>query len=636
MPKLELSFLDRIVGLVSPERQLRRLRARVIADVALRHYEGASSGRRTQNWNRTGGDANTVFRGATLARLRETARDLVRNNPYAESALTTIGDHAVGDGIVAKPKRKHDVAFELWKQWAETTACDADGRCDFYGLQKLVMTTVAEAGEVLVRRRLRRPEDGYPIPLQVQLLEPDYLDTSKTYLIAGGTGGRVVQGVEFDALGRRAAYWLYSSHPGDSIKVTGTLFSPSKRVPASEVLHVFKGKRAGQVRAASWFAPVILRMKDLDEFEDATLMKQKVAACLSVLTTDVDGSNAPLGTGAVDEASATGEPIDMLGPASIINLPPGRSVEVVQPPTVREYGEYCGVNLRAIATGIGVAYEDLTGDYTDLPFSAARMSRLRHWSRVTDWRWRMLIPQFCDPVWGWAMETAVLAGLVKDPPAAVWTAPPLPMIEPDKEGLAVQRNVRTGIQTLPEAIRERGYDPDEVLAEIAEFNAKLDSLGIILDSDPRKMSQVGQFQSTQASTAERKAGEWMNRFTDMLARMPEEKAVDVLQRMFGEAPSHSVTVHAPVDARTSTTIADGAVRVESPIDARNTTTIADGALRIEPHVDARMTIADGAIRADVNVETRQGGAKTIVEKSVQRDAEGAITSVREVHSPEGE
>jgi capsid protein len=132
------------------------------------------------------------------------------------------------------------------------------------------------------------------------------------------------------------------------------------------------------------------------------------------------------------------------------------------------------------------------------------------------------------------METAALAGLVQEAPAAVWTAPPLPMIEPDKEGLAVQRNVRTGIQTLPEAIRERGYDPDEVLKEIAEFNAKLDAMGIVLDSDPRKMSQVGQFQASQASTAARKAGDWMNRFTEMLAGMPQDKAVDILQRMFGE------------------------------------------------------------------------------------------------------
>jgi capsid protein len=53
---------------------------------------------------------------------------------------------------------------------------------------------------------------------------------------------------------------------------------------------------------------------------------------------------------------------------------------------VRDYGDYCGVTLRAIATGLGVSYEDLTGDYTNLPFSAARMSRLRHQARVIDWR----------------------------------------------------------------------------------------------------------------------------------------------------------------------------------------------------------------------------------------------------------
>ncbi len=66
---------------------------------------------------------------------------------------------------------------------------------------------------------------------------------------------------------------------------------------------------------------------------------------------------------------------------------------------------------------------------------------------------------------------------------------------PSQEGLAVQRNVRSGIQSLPEAIRERGYDPDELLAEIADFNKKLDALGIVLDTDPRKMSQAGQQQS---------------------------------------------------------------------------------------------------------------------------------------------
>ena len=154
---------------------------------------------------------------------------------------------------------------------------------------------------------------------------------------------------------------------------------------------------------------------------------------------------------------------------------------------------------------LGVTYEDLTGDYTNLPFSAARMSRIRHWIRVMDWRWMMLIPQFCDPVWAWAMEAAKILGYGQ-PPAARWTAPPMPMLDPDKEGLAYQRNIRTGIQTLSEAIRERGYDPDELLAEIAADNQKLDDLELALDSDPRRMTQAGQVQAVQFAPKTAKEG----------------------------------------------------------------------------------------------------------------------------------
>ena len=40
--------------------------------------------------------------------------------------------------------------------------------------------------------------------------------------------------------------------------------------------------------------------------------------------------------------------------------------------------------------------------------------------------------------------------------------------------------------SLRDAIREQGYDPEEVFKEIAETNKELDRLGIILDSDPRQ------------------------------------------------------------------------------------------------------------------------------------------------------
>jgi capsid protein len=69
------------------------------------------------------------------------------------------------------------------------------------------------------------------------------------------------------------------------------------------------------------------------------------------------------------------------------------------------------------------------------------------------------------------------------------------MIDPTAEGLAYQHNVRSGIMSLSEALRERGYNPKTVLAELASDFKELDRLGLILDSDPRNMTQAGQFQS---------------------------------------------------------------------------------------------------------------------------------------------
>lgn len=483
-----MGWLDAVIQHASPQWALRRQRARLALELLQRHYEGTAPGRRTEGWPRRAGDADAVI-GPALSLLRQHARDLVRNNPYAASAVETIGDHIVGWGIVAKPAKSappavRNAAMARWKPWAETTACDADGRCDLVGLEKLVVDTVVESGECLVRRRFRRQEDGLPLPIQLQILEPDFLDTLKDN-VALANGGRIVQGVEVDALGRRVAYWLFPEHPGaTTISVRG--FGASQRIRAADIAHVFKARRPGQMRGPSWFAPVILRMKDFDVYDDATLLKQQIAACLAVAVTDADGAGTALGK--VDPAKPE---IDRLEPGMIFPTPPGRSIEVIEPPSVTEYEAFAKTQLRAIATGLGVTYEDLTGDYAGMPFSAARMSRLRHWARVEGWRWRMLIPQFLDPVWGWAMEAAMIGGLA-EAPAAEWTAPPAPMIDPGAEGLAIQRNVRGGIQTPSDAVRERGFDFDDFIAEYAEDMRKLRQLGIILDSDASQTTQGGQ------------------------------------------------------------------------------------------------------------------------------------------------
>lgn len=484
---MKLSWLDRVVASFSPERALKRVRARAALETMARHYEAAAQGRRTSGWARTTGDANFVALGA-LAEMRMHARDLIRNNSWARRGQRVIANNTAGWGIVAKPVGGSEAelsrAAELWKTWAESTECESEGRHTFYSIQHLAMKTIPEAGELLVRRRWRRASDGMTIPLQLQVLEPDHLDHTRNQS-SSVSGGPIIQGVEYDLIGRRSAYWIFPVHPG-----SGRGTPAAERISASEILHVFYPERAGQARGVSWFATAILNLKDLDEYDDAELMKQKIAACFAAFVTDVNGDGAGLG-----EPSMTDDLIETFEPGMIQKLPPGKDIQFGTPPQVVA-DSFASRNLRRVAAGLGVTYEDLTGDYSQVNFSSARMARLSHWANVHDWQYNMLIPLLCDGVWNWAMEAAVLAGELAAPLSAQWTCPPMPMIEPDKEGLAYSRLIRNGVKTLPEVIREQGGDPDAQLREIAETNKRLDALGISLDCDPRQTTGAGQAQQT--------------------------------------------------------------------------------------------------------------------------------------------
>jgi lambda family phage portal protein len=493
---MKLSVWDRFTASLAPRWTMNRLRARATMDMLARHYEAAQPGRRTSGWSRSVGDANLALQAA-LVELRIHARDLVRNNSWAKRGQRVIANHTVGWGVV--PKAVTDNAalatrtMELWSAWASTTECETEGRHTFYGLQHLAMKTIAESGEVLFRRRWRRASDGLTLPFQLQVLEPDFLDHSRVAL-SSQSGGPIIQGVEFDKLGRRTAYWLFEQHPG-----SGRNSSPSKRVSASEILHVFYPERPGQSRGVSWFAAAILNLKDLDEYEDAELMKQKIAACFAAFVTDVDGAGSPLG-----EPDAADNTLETFEPGMIARLPPGKNVTIANPPAVTS-DSFTTRNLRRIAAGLGVTYEDLTGDYSQVNFSSARMARLSHWAHVHDWQWNMLIPLLCHGVWNWAMEAALVAGEISEAPGSDWTTPPMPMIEPDKEGLAYQRLVRNGVMTPSSVVREQGGDPDTHFAEYAADMKRLDALGIKLDVDVRAVSQAGQAQQAPVSEATKAA-----------------------------------------------------------------------------------------------------------------------------------
>ncbi|MEN1479450.1 phage portal protein, partial [Pseudomonas aeruginosa] len=112
------------------ELRLKKIRAELSAGLLARRFEGAAGGRRNEGWRSAGTDANAENAPA-LGRLRNRARDLRRNNPYAERAVTGIADNVVGAGVVPRPMARSDRANNklgaLWRAWAETLACAASG-----------------------------------------------------------------------------------------------------------------------------------------------------------------------------------------------------------------------------------------------------------------------------------------------------------------------------------------------------------------------------------------------------------------------------------------------------------------------------------------------------------------------------
>ena len=471
-------------------------------------YDGATLGRRAAGWRRTQRDANGELTPAAAAALRGIARDLVRNNPFAARGVSEIAANIVGAGITFQVYRdgKVDEGLNaLAREHFDKTNCDAGGRSDLYGLQLQAARSIVESGAAVIRRRWRRMSDRLPVPMQLQVLEPDYIDPSKHGPLSAPPGvlaGYVINGIQFSPIGQRQGYWLYNGHPG-SLRSTslGSTF-----VAAKDVAHVFRADRPEQEHGATWFAPVILRMKDFGDYEDAQLTRQKIAAAFAgFISGDEDGALTGIGT---DESHVDGpvmiesEALDFVEAGTLQYLRAGEKITFANPPGVDGYGDYSKVSLRAVAVGLGIPYEILTGDLSGVSFISGRLGRLDFKRAVATWQWLMFIPQFCSAVERWFLEAAEMAGHDVSNVSMRWTPPPTEMLDPANEVPANRDAVRSGQKTLSQIIREGGEDPDTFFTEFAADMERLDRLGLTLDCDPRKVTAVGNPAQPKPATGE--------------------------------------------------------------------------------------------------------------------------------------
>ena len=444
-------------------------------------FEAGEASRRLRHFQPSRAHLNTLVASAG-ADITARARWLVRNNGYAANAIESWAGNVVGDGI--KPSSLiADAALKaavqrLWLDWTDES--DTEGFTDFYGQQRRAAREVFIAGEVFLRFRPRRREDGLTVPLQLQMIPSEMLPLNRNEQLPGGNVIR--QGIEHDRIGRRVAYHFLRRHPGD---VTDPgLHGETVRVPASEVIHVIDPVDAGQLRGVSRFAPGIVKLFLLDQYDDAELDRKKVAAMHALFIT----TPAPAEPFDLAESDEGAERTMDLQPGQIVMLEPGEEVQTSAPADVGQtYEPFQYRTLLQVSAALGLPYAYLSNDMLKANYSNSRLALLEFRRRVEAYQHAVMVWQICRRVWARWLDTAVMAGALDLPDyearrrehiACAWLPPKWDWVDPLKDARAEIEQIDAGLKSRTQALAERGYDADQVDADIAADRARERGLGL--------------------------------------------------------------------------------------------------------------------------------------------------------------
>lgn len=472
-----------------------------------RQYAGAAFGRLLNDWIASSTSQDAESRMA-IRTLRNRVREMGRNSDYVVNALRAIQNNIIGQGVKMQAQVKrargpgagdldqniNDAIESAWCSWKRADSCHTSGILSFAEIERLLVRSVAESGEIFVRM-IRQPFGRSPIPLALEIIEADLCDENYN----GEYGqNQIRMGVEVDKWHRPQAYWFFTQHPGDiQFGSVGNVAQRRIRVPASEVIHLYRIDRPGQTRGVPWFASALTRLRHMSGYEEAEVIAARASACQMGFITTPEPSFE--GQGIMD-----GERVEQFEPGKIKTLAPGERFEAYNP--TRPSGlldPFMRYMLRAVSAGVGVSYETLSKDYSQSNYSSSRLALLDDrdtWRQLQSW----VIEAFHQRVFETWLEMAVLAGVLNLPGYEIqrqryesvrWIGRGWSWIDPAKEVAGAKLAIRAGLTTLSDVIAQQGGDIEEVLRARRRELDLCDELDLVFDTDPEKVTEQGQAQT---------------------------------------------------------------------------------------------------------------------------------------------
>ncbi len=483
-----------------------QVQSRVVADMrqAARSFETAETPAYTESWSTSAAHINEDL-ARQLPTLWGRSLGLARNNEWAQRYLIELDDNVLGPngiqlqmqitvqqgGKTVKDAVANAIAEMAWTKWCE----DADvSGLSWADVEALALATLAKKGELV----FRKVKSG-PFGFQIQLLDPTIIDVT---LNRTWGANRVRMGVEIDDNGKPVAYWLQMARAGESPSPY-TVVGRHVRVPADEIVHRFLVEEVGQLRGIPWLTVGARRLWLTHDFEESAAVASSNAAKRQGFFVSPTGDAPPgfadtIVSSVLDAAKAAGkvltpdeiqaitaaaEKYATTVPGQFDTLPHGydfRPFESVWPNINAD--TYIKQQLRGWAAARGMSYISLGNDLEAVNYSSAQVGIIgeREHHKKTQTRLRNWLHA--------EVFAAVLPHLVLNTPgmkpsrldeyraAASWQPRRWVPIDPVKASNAAETNLRLGLTSRRRLILERGEDPDEIAAEVAEEAARYGSL----------------------------------------------------------------------------------------------------------------------------------------------------------------
>lgn len=473
-------------------------------------YEGGSNADRFGSWGLSGAGPNAELGG--IINLKKRARQSERNNPSASGAIDAFVSNLVGTSI--SPSWQLENLFqkeEIESLWFDSQQqLDFVGFSDFYGQLELMCRAMIRDGEAFAVIHELAPSLQRYVPIQIQPIESDHIDP--VYNDISPEGNEIRFGIEWKG-GRPYKYWIYNNHPGEVFLTADNLSRIG--VLAEDVLHVFRQRRPGQCRGVTWLASVITKLHDINIYDDAEVVRKKVAALWGGFIYQDNQLPNPTANpfGGRPGSQNNGVQNIELKAGHFPVLRDGMKIAFSESSDVgNNYSEFMKTQFRLIARGIGITYEQLTGDLAGVTYSSIRSGLIEFRRLCETIVARTLVFQYCRPVINRWIQSAVLNGCLKTiTPAEYlknqrmfhrvdWHPHGWDFTDPVKDRVAEQMDIRNGIKSRRQVVAKRNGSIEVVDRENREDLQRAVDNGLLYDCYPSQTSGTGQTQKVVEKT----------------------------------------------------------------------------------------------------------------------------------------